>query len=92
MSFENGRIWNYKKVGNNANEELPIKDQSDWVFKTLNSDIQYLYFGNFSSFSRKNKEAYKTLYTDVKTNLSADYVIVDLRSNRGGIASYQIRF
>jgi hypothetical protein len=84
MSFENGRIWNYKKVGNSANEELPIKDQSDWVFKTLNAETQYLYFGNFSSFSKENKQAYKTFYADVKTNLSAEHIIVDLRNNRGG--------
>nr|WP_321245217.1 hypothetical protein [uncultured Psychroserpens sp.] len=84
MSFENGRIWSYKKVGNNANEELPIKDQSDWVFKTLNSNTQYLYFGNFSSFSKENKETYKAFYADVKSNLSAKNIIVDLRSNRGG--------
>lgn len=84
MSFENERIWNYKKVGNNANEELPIKDQSDWVFKILNAETQYLYFGNFSSFSKENKQAYKTFYADVKTNLSAEHIIVDLKNNRGG--------
>ncbi|WP_157588756.1 S41 family peptidase [Psychroserpens burtonensis] len=84
MSFENGRIWSYKKVGNTSNAELPIQDQSDWVFKTLNTNTQYLYFGNFSSFSKENKETYKTFYANVKTKLSAENIIVDLRSNRGG--------
>lgn len=84
ISFENGRLWAYKKEGNTANAELPIKNQSDWEFKQLNSNTQYMYFGNFSSFSKKNKNAFKAFYNKMKKDLTAENVIVDLRSNGGG--------
>lgn len=84
ISFENGRLWMYKKENSINNEELPIKNQSDWEFKQLTPDTQYLYFGNFSSFSKANKTAFKTFYAKTKKVLTAKNVIVDLRSNRGG--------
>ncbi|MGB1308307.1 MAG: S41 family peptidase [Oceanihabitans sp.] len=84
ISFENGRIWAYKKEGNTANEELPIKNQSNWEFKQLTPDTQYMYFGNFSSFSKSNKKAFKDFYAKMKKELNAKNVIVDLRSNAGG--------
>ncbi|WP_299381550.1 S41 family peptidase [uncultured Lacinutrix sp.] len=84
ISLENGRLWAYKKIGNTNNFELPIKDQSNWEFKQLTPETQYMYFGNFSSFSKKNKTAFKNFYADMKTKLTAKNVIVDLRSNGGG--------
>ncbi|WP_299248077.1 S41 family peptidase [uncultured Lacinutrix sp.] len=84
ISLENGRLWAYKKIGNTNNFELPIKDQSNWEFKQLTPETQYMYFGNFSSFSKKNKTAFKNFYADMKTKLTAKNVIVDLRSNSGG--------
>jgi hypothetical protein len=84
ISFENGRLWIYKKVSNTNNEELPIKDQSNWEFRQLTPNTQYLYFGNFSSFSKSNRKAFKDFYAKVKKELSATNVIVDLRSNAGG--------
>ncbi|MGB6268649.1 MAG: S41 family peptidase, partial [Olleya sp.] len=84
ISFENGRLWMYKKENSINNEELPIKNQLDWEFKQLTPDTQYLYFGNFSSFNKSNQKAFKDFYAKVKNELSATNVIVDLRSNRGG--------
>jgi ethanolamine utilization protein EutP (predicted NTPase) len=84
ISLENGRLWAYKKIGNINNFELPIEGQSNWEFKQLTPETQYMYFGDFSSFSKKNKTAFKNFYADIKTKLSAKNVIVDLRSNGGG--------
>lgn len=84
ISLENGRLWAYKKIGNTNNFELPIENQSNWEFKQLTPETQYMYFGNFSSFSKKNKTAFKNFYADMKTKLTAKNVIVDLRSNGGG--------
>lgn len=84
ISFENGRLWAYKKIGNTFNAELPIEDQSNWEFKQLNTETQYMYFGNFSSFSSKNRKAFKDFYASMETKLTAKNVIVDLRSNAGG--------
>ncbi|WP_052158236.1 S41 family peptidase [Lacinutrix jangbogonensis] len=84
ISFENGRLWSYKKIGNTANAELPIENQTNWEFKQLTPETQYMYFGDFSSFSTKNKKAFKRFYADMETKLTAKNVIVDLRSNAGG--------
>jgi len=81
ISLDNGRLWSYKKVGNSSNVELPIKDQSDWEFKAINDDTQYIYFGTFGN--SKKKEHLK-FYKEVERQLTAKNVIVDLRSNRGG--------
>ncbi len=84
ISFENGRIWGYKKEGNSYNAELPIKNQSNLVFKQINENTQYMYFGDFNSFSKKNRNAFKSFYNKMKKELNAENVIVDLRSNGGG--------
>lgn len=81
ISLENGRIWGYKKEGNTSNYELPIKEQSDWEFKNINDDTQYIYFGTFGN-SQKTK--HKEFYEEIESLLTANNVIVDLRSNRGG--------
>jgi len=92
ISLENGRLWAYKKIGNNANAELPIENQSNWAFKQLTPNTQYMYFGNFSSFSTKNRKAFKQFYAEMKTKLTADNVIVDLRSNVGGNSKFSDPF
>lgn len=81
LTFENGRIWNYKKIGNNNNFELPEKEQPELEFKQIKEDIQYLYFGNFSNGKKK---ALNTFFNDTKNKLTAKNIIVDLRSNSGG--------
>lgn len=81
LALENGRIWGYKKIGNTANEELPIKGQTNWEFKQLNDNTQYLYFGHFSN---RNKKEHLAFYESVKDKLTAQNIIVDLRNNAGG--------
>lgn len=81
ISLDNSRLWSYKKVGNTSNVELPIEDQSDWEFKKLNDDTQYIYFGHFGNSKKKEHIAF---YKDVERQLTDKNVIVDLRSNGGG--------
>lgn len=81
LTFENGRIWGYKKVGNNKNFEFPEKEQPELEFKQITEDTQYLYFGNFSN-SKKNK--HNALFEETKNKLITKNIIVDLRSNTGG--------
>ncbi|MFD2914034.1 S41 family peptidase [Psychroserpens luteus] len=81
FSFENGRIWSYKKVGNNYNNEFRDKSLPQLDFKQINNDTQYLYFGNFSN---SKKEAHQQFLKDVENKMTATNIIVDLRSNSGG--------
>ena len=81
ISFDNGRIWGYKKIGNTANEEFPIKNQTNWEFRQINENTQYLYFGHFSNGTKKEHLAF---YESVNQKLTAKNIIVDLRSNAGG--------
>lgn len=84
LNFENGRLKSFKKVGNDNNYELADKHESDWVFKQLRDDIQYVYFGDFSSFSTSNRKAFKRFYDTHKNDFNAKHIIVDLRNNGGG--------
>lgn len=81
VSFENGRLWSYKKIGNTLNHEFAPKENEDLEFKQLTKNVQYLYF---KSFNRRNKKAYKSFYEKVKNKLTAKNVIIDLRNNGGG--------
>jgi hypothetical protein len=83
MSFENGRIWSYKKEGNTDNAEIEIENKSNWDFKQINKNVQYVYFGSFSN-SSKNKKAFKEFYEKHKNSFNAKHIIIDLRSNGGG--------
>ena len=80
LTFENGRLWHFKKEGTN-NHELSIDNQPEFNFKQISDDTQYLYFANFSN--RKKSELIK-FYKDVEHKISAQNIIVDLRSNSGG--------
>ncbi|WP_452220812.1 S41 family peptidase [Lacinutrix salivirga] len=81
ISFENGRLLSYKKVNNTFNFELPSKDQAELEFKQLNDNTQYLYFGNFSNSKKREHRAF---FEDTKNRLTAQNIIIDLRSNTGG--------
>ncbi|WP_296317442.1 S41 family peptidase [Winogradskyella sp. UBA3174] len=81
FSFENGRIWHYKKVTNKNNFEFVDNGDNITVFKQINNDTQYLYFKTFSN--GKKKELVK-FFDDTKNKITAKNVIVDLRSNSGG--------
>ncbi|MFT5846289.1 hypothetical protein [Psychroserpens sp.] len=81
LTFENGRIWGYKKEGNTYNNEFRDKTLPELDFKQINETTQYLYFGNFSN---TKKDAHLKFYNDVKDEISAENIIVDLRSNTGG--------
>jgi len=81
LVFENGRIWSYKKEGNTNNNEFRDKSLPELDFKQINENTQYLYFGNFSN---GKKDAHTKFYNDVKDKISAENIIVDLRSNTGG--------
>ncbi|WP_298901821.1 S41 family peptidase [uncultured Psychroserpens sp.] len=84
LTLENGRIWSYKKKGNTNNYETDIKNKSNWDFKQINDDVQYVYFGKFSSSSSENKKAFRRFYENHKNGFTAKHIIVDLRSNGGG--------
>lgn len=81
VSFENGRLWGYKKINNTLNHEFAPKENEDLEFKQLTKNVQYLYF---KSFNRRNKKAYKSFYEKVKNRLTSKNVIIDLRNNGGG--------
>jgi hypothetical protein len=85
LSFDNGRIWSYKKVGNSNDFEFADNNDSLTVFKQINKDTQYLYF---KSFGNSKKKELTTFYNDTKDKLTAKNVIVDLRSNSGGNKKY----
>ncbi|TCK69339.1 peptidase S41-like protein [Winogradskyella wandonensis] len=85
LSFENGRIWSYKKVGNTDNFELLSEKIEVADFKQISDDTQYLYFKTFSN--SKKKELLK-FYNEIKDKLTAPNIIVDLRSNSGGNSKY----
>ncbi|WP_345167624.1 hypothetical protein [Algibacter aquimarinus] len=57
LTFENGRFWKYKKIDNSTNFEIEVNNETNWDFKQLNIDTQYIYFGDFSSFSSKKQES-----------------------------------
>ena len=84
VRFENGRLRSFKKVGDFNNFEFADKNNSDWTFKQLRDDIQYVYFGDFSSFSSENRKAFETFYDKHKASFNADHLIIDLRNNGGG--------
>ncbi|WP_299128666.1 S41 family peptidase [uncultured Winogradskyella sp.] len=81
LSFENGRIWRYKKEGNTLNNELLSEKIEVAAFKQINDNTQYLYFATFGNSKRKELKAF---FNDTKSKLTADHIIVDLRSNVGG--------
>lgn len=85
LSFENGRIWSYKKVGNTYNFEFTDNNDDLTIFKQINDDTQYIYFKSFSNSRRK---ALKQFFEDTKDKLTAKNIIVDLRSNSGGNSKY----
>jgi len=89
FSFENGRLWSYKKVGNTYNNEFRDASLPELEFKQINANTQYLYFGNFSN---GKKRAHQKFYKDVENKLTAKHIIVDLRSNSGGNKKFSDRF
>ncbi|NRB82911.1 MAG: hypothetical protein HRU49_03930 [Winogradskyella sp.] len=89
LSFENGRIWNYKKQGNPFNNELLSENIEVATFKQINENTQYLYFATFSNNKRRELKAF---IEDTKTKLTADNIIIDLRSNNGGNSKYSDPF
>jgi len=89
LSFENGRIWRYKKQGNTFNNELLSEKIKVATFKQINKNTQYLYFATFSNNKRKELKAF---IEDTKTKLTAENIIVDLRSNGGGNSKYSDPF
>ena len=89
LSFENGRIWSYKKEGNNLNYEFVDNDVKVASFSQINNDTQYLYFKTFSN--SKKRELIK-FYNDTKDKLTAKNIIVDLRSNSGGNKKFSDSF
>lgn len=81
ISIDNGRILSYKKINNSNNYELPLDKSKVADFKILNDNTQYLYF---STFSNSKKKELKSFFNVTKNKLTADNIIVDLRSNTGG--------
>ncbi|AEH02281.1 S41 family peptidase [Lacinutrix sp. 5H-3-7-4] len=88
LTFENGRLWSYKKKGT-SDVEFIKKNQKSFTFKQLNENTQYLYFANFSNSKKKDLLAF---YEETKNKLTAKNIIVDLRSNTGGNKKYSDPF
>lgn len=80
ISFENGRLWSFKKVENTNNFEFVENHDEITSFKHINEDTQYIYF---RSFSNRYKKELKQFYNNIKDKLTAKNIIVDLRSNGG---------
>ncbi|WP_296378891.1 S41 family peptidase [Winogradskyella sp.] len=89
LSFENGRVWSYKKEGNLNNYELLSEKINVASFKQIKPDIQYLYF---KTFGNSKKKELKTFFEETKDKLTAKNIIVDLRSNSGGNKKYSDPF
>jgi len=81
--YENGRLASLKRTDAAYNYEFYTDKSSNWEFKKLEDDVQYVYFGSFSN-SKKNVKAFKDFYKAHKKSFSAANIIVDLRSNMGG--------
>lgn len=81
LSFENGRIWSYKKEGNTLNYEFADNDVKVAEFKQINEDTQYLYFKTFGNSKKKELVQF---YNNTKDKITTKNVIIDLRSNGGG--------
>lgn len=84
ITFENGRLYHLKKINNANNYEFITKKKSNWYFEQISDDIQYVYFGSFNSFSKKNRSDFNEFYKKHKNKFDAKHIIVDLRSNGGG--------
>ncbi len=87
ITFANGRVWGYKKTFNKNNHEFYTGDKGNWIFKELQNGVQYIRISHFSG-SRNNRKAQKEFYTRMEKELTAPYVILDLRDNGGG--SYEV--
>jgi hypothetical protein len=81
LSFENGRMWSYKKEGNSFDYEFADNDVKVAEFKQINEDTQYLYFKTFGNSKKKELIQF---YNNTKDKISAKNIIIDLRSNSGG--------
>lgn len=57
--------------------------QESYLFKNLSATHQYLYLGNFHSFTNSLRHA-KTFHDRIKDSLTAANLILDLRGNSGG--------
>ena len=86
----NGTLWNLVKENSSQAGELK-ENQSDWEFKQLTEDTQYVYMGTFSNKSEK-VEAFNTFYEETKDKFTAKNIIVDLRNNNGGNNKYSDPF
>lgn len=84
LDYNNGRFLSFRKDKNHNDYSMKPEENSNWEFKKLNNDTSYAYFGNFSSFSKENKETYAKFYAKTKDKFNTKNIIVDLRSNAGG--------
>lgn len=87
MAFDNGRLWVFKKLGNEDNNEFVDSETPKWKFEAINDSVDYVYFGNFSG-STSNRKKQKAFIKTFEENFNAPNLIVDLRSNGGG--SYEV--
>ncbi len=87
MAFDNGRLWVFKKLGDENNNEFVASDTPQWTFETINDTVDYVYFGSFSG-SNSNRKKQKDFIASFEKNFNAPNLIVDLRSNGGG--SYEV--
>lgn len=83
LTFENGRIWSYKKAFNDYNHELYAGEEGNWIFQELNDSVHYIRISHFSG-SRSNRKAQKQFYSELEDKNPTQNLILDLRSNGGG--------
>jgi hypothetical protein len=73
----------FKKYPNEVNMSDIPKKEAYFQLKTLDTDIQYLRLGNFSTYTKNIIETQR-FHDSIKTLLQAPNLIVDLRNNGGG--------
>ncbi|MHA7842976.1 MAG: S41 family peptidase [Winogradskyella sp.] len=91
VSFDNQRLLSLKKINSQYNFEFKLDKTSNWEFKQLSNQVQYVYFGSFSN-AEDNIKAFKAFYAEHKHSFTAPNIIVDLRSNGGGNSKWSDPF
>jgi len=91
MLYFNGKLWGLQKQLKGINYTEVPSENSNWEFRQLNKETQYLYFGSFSN-RKSNVADFKAFYAANKDKINAPNVIVDLRDNGGGNSKYSDPF
>lgn len=86
-----GRLFAMRKVALGTDHSKAPTDLDNWHFKQLNDKIQYIRMATFGN-SSENKKAFHLFLEKIKDKLTADNIVIDLRSNGGGNKKYSDPF